>query len=79
MSYSGKLNKQQPAFWTDQWLRELSWSEVRYWNSKILKLGVPLYGASRRRCLRLQAEYARRKKEGGGGLTARPRAERKAR
>lgn len=60
----------KPARWTDQWLRELSWREVREMNSSILRNGIPEYGILRSRCIRLQAEWARRKREGGGGWAA---------
>lgn len=66
---SGEIMR-EPAAWTNQWLRELPWRTVVKWNSTIVTLGIPTKGLLHSRFLRLQKEYARRKREGGGGLAA---------
>jgi hypothetical protein len=70
-------NNRPPAAWTNQWLRELSWRELRRMNSFFLEHGIPESGIERSRCFRLFAELARRKREGGGGWIA--QAEREGR
>lgn len=67
----------EPVAWSEKWLRRLSWREVRTMNTQINNraaqsiLGRPLpSGIERSRFRRLQKEWARRKREGGGGLAA---------
>jgi hypothetical protein len=57
--------------WTDYWLRHLSWRELKRMMQPIYSFGIPCKGLIRSRCLRLQAELARRKREGFGGMCAR--------
>ena len=60
----------KPTAWTNQWIRELPWRTVRKINSDVLKDGLPSGGIERSRAIRVQAEWSRRKREGGGGLVA---------
>lgn len=64
------MNKRNPPAWTKQWLKELPWRELQDMNSSVIRLGIPTYGIVRRRCLQIQAEWARRKKEHGSGFIA---------
>jgi hypothetical protein len=58
-----------PAAWTDQWIRELSWREIQRIRRSLYGRPVPL-GIVGSRMRRLEAEWERRKREGGGGWGA---------
>ena len=60
----------EPARWSNQWLREMPWRELIKLRQVIAALGVPIHGMIRSRCLRIESEWDRRKREGGGGLIA---------
>ena len=57
----------KPRLWTDDWIRCLSWRDLlRY--ARVMKSRQVLSSLEKRRLQRLGVEWARRKKEGGGGL-----------
>lgn len=58
-----------PAAWTNQWMRELSWREIIRINQSFMAY-EPHNGIMRSRRRRLAAELKRRRKDGGGGFGA---------
>lgn len=63
------MKPREPAAWTDQWIRELSWRTLRRMlNEPFDADAASRYERSRQK--RLEAELARRKREGGGGWVA---------
>ena len=65
------MSLRSPPRWSNRWLREMSWRELEEIHRAVLTHGIPVspaFIASRLR--RAEAEWDRRKKEGGGGWAA---------